>query len=171
MTILVVNQLKESISILFPILTLLLAGRKERQFVKKYVGYLRYDSFKELEILNSLYQNELRLYKNFFLPRMKLKENVRIGSKIHRRYWPAKTPYQYLIESDQISEIKKQELKKIFDSLNPAQLKKTIEAKLDNLYKVYQQKQRSAEVIPFKKLTLGLVTKNSTEQERVRLHT
>jgi len=107
-----------------------------------------------------LYRNELRLYKNFFLPRMKLKEKIRVGSKVHRKYYPAKTPCQYLMESDQIPEAKKQELKKIYDSLNPAQLKRVIEEKLDNLYKVYQQKQqRSAEVIPLKKLTPRLVTK------------
>ncbi|MDI6603382.1 MAG: hypothetical protein QME57_04760 [Patescibacteria group bacterium] len=34
---------------------------------------------------------------------MKLKEKIRVGAKIHRRYYLAKTPYQYLMESDQIS--------------------------------------------------------------------
>lgn len=128
--------------------------------VRKNLGYFRFDTEKERDLLNDLYCNELRLYKNFFLPRMKLKEKIRIGSKIHRKYYPAKTPYQYLMESDQIPEEKKKELEKIYHSLNPAQLKRTIEAKLDNLYKVYQEKQqRSAEVIPFKKLTPRLVTK------------
>jgi hypothetical protein len=140
--------------------------------VRKNLGYLRFDTLKERDLLNDLYRNELRLYKNFFLPRMKLKEKIRLGSKIHRKYYPAKTPYQYLMESDQISEKKKQELKKIYDSLNPAQLKRTIEAKLDNLYKVYQQKQRStSEVEPFKRLTPRLVTKYIAEQELVRLPT
>ena len=57
-------------------------------------------------------------------------------------------------------------------SLNPAQLKRTVEAKLDNLYRVYQQKhQRSAEVTPFKRLTPRLVTKYIVEQEPLRLPT
>jgi len=90
---------------------------------------------------------------------MKLKEKVRIGSKVHRKYYPAKTPYQYLMESDQISEKKKQELKKIYDSLNPAQLKRTIEVKLDNLYMVYQQKQRSSEVEPLKRFNTSFAVK------------
>jgi transposase InsO family protein len=42
--------------------------QKNWTHVKKYVGYLRYDTKEELEILNDLYQNELRLYKNFFQP-------------------------------------------------------------------------------------------------------
>lgn len=140
--------------------------------IRKNLGYLRFDTFKERDLLNDLYRNELRLYKNFFLPRMKLKEKIRMGSRIHRKYYPAKTPYQYLMESDQISEESKQELKKIYNSLNPAQLKRTIEAKLDNLYKVYQQKQqRSAEVIPLKKLRPRLVSKYITEQQLVQCYT
>lgn len=140
--------------------------------IRKNLGYLRFDTKEEIDLLNDLYRNELRLYNNFFLPRMKLKEKIRMGSKVHRKYYPAKTPYQYLMESDQIPEAKKQELKKIYDSLNPAQLKRAIEAKLDNLYRVYKQKQqRSAEVIPFKRLKPRLVTKYIVQQEPFRLPT
>jgi len=140
--------------------------------IRKNLGYLRFDTKEEMDLLNDLYRNELRLYNNFFLPRMKLKEKIRMGSKVHRKYYPAKTPYQYLMESDQIPEAKKQELKKIYDSLNPAQLKRAIEAKLDNLYRVYKQKQqRSAEVIPFKRLKPRLVTKYIVQQEPFRLPT
>ena len=140
--------------------------------IRKKFGYLRFDTEKERDLLNDLYRNELRLYKNFFLPRMKLKEKIRIGSKVHRKYCPAKTPYQYLMESSQISKERKQELKKIYDSLNPAQLKRAIEAKLDHLYKVYKQKQRSkGEVEPFKKLTPRLLTKYIAEQDLIHLPT
>ena len=140
--------------------------------IRKRFGYLRFDTEKERNLLNNLYRNELRLYKNFFLPRLKLKEKIRIGSKVHRKYYPAKTPYQYLMESNQIPEAKKKELEKIYQSLNPAQLKRTIEAKLDHLYKVYKQKQRStSEVEPFKRLTPRLVSKYIAEQESVRCPT
>ncbi|MEW6609858.1 MAG: hypothetical protein AB1414_20840, partial [bacterium] len=138
--------------------------------IRKRVGYLRFDTEKERDLLNDLYRNELRLYKNFFLPRMKLKEKIRIGAKVYRKYYPAKTPYQYLMESDQVPEEKKKELKEIYLSLNPAELKRAIEAKLDNLYKVYQRKQRSAEVIPFKRLRSRLVSNYITEQDLIRCH-
>jgi hypothetical protein len=51
--------------------------QKNWTHVKKVFGYLRYDTLKELEIINDLYENELRLFKNFFQPVMKLvkKEN------------------------------------------------------------------------------------------------
>jgi hypothetical protein len=70
-------------------------------------------------------------------------EKIREGGRVHRKYDLAKTPYQRLMESDQISSEAKEELKAIYLSLNPAQLKRTIEAKLDQLYKLYQGNKRS----------------------------
>ena len=52
----------------------------------------------------------------------------------------------------EVSENKKQELKEIYLSLNPAQLKRTIDKKLDLLYKAYQKKNKSPKVEPLKKL-------------------
>jgi len=114
--------------------------QKNRTHVKRYVGYLRYDSFKEQEVLNDLYRNELRLYKNFFQPVIKLVSKERIGGKIYRRYDTPKTPYQRVMESKEVSKKIKQKLKKIYLSLNPAQLKRDIDKRLDLLYRAYQEK-------------------------------
>ena len=132
--------------------------QKNWTHVKKFVGYLRYDTKNEQEILNNLYHNELRLYKNFFQPVIKLKEKVRIGGKIHRRYETAKTPYQRVIESREVSEAKREELKKIYQSLNPAELKRAIDKKLDLLYQTYQKKNKSHKVEPFKELKPNSLT-------------
>lgn len=137
--------------------------------VRKKFGYLRFDTKEELDVLNDLFRNELRLYQNFFQPIMKLKEKIRIGGKIHRKYHKAKTPYQRIIESKQISKEKKQELEALYLSLNPAQLKRTIEAKLDMLYRVYKLKQRSFEINIFKKLKSHLVTNYTIQRQPVRL--
>ena len=118
-----------------------LVEQKNWTHVKKFVGYLRYDTKAELDILNDLYRNELRLYKNFFQPVMKLKSKVRVGGKIHRRYDKARTPYQRIMSSKEISGQEKSELKKTYDSSNPAYLKREIEKKLDLLYLAYKQKQ------------------------------
>jgi len=120
--------------------------------VKKYVGYLRYDTLKELKILNNLYHNELRLYKNFFQPVIKLISKERIGGKIHREYDKPKTPYQRVMESKEVSKEKKQQLKKIYQSLNPAELKRSIDRRLDLLYQAYKDKNKSTKVKPKKKL-------------------
>jgi len=101
--------------------------------VRKIFGYLRYDTLIEQEIMNDLYHNELRHYQNFFQPVMKLASKERIGSKVKRKYDETKTPYQRLIESGQISEEVKKELEGIYLSLNPAELKRSIDAKLAKL--------------------------------------
>lgn len=141
--------------------------QKNWTHVKKYVGYLRYDTFKEQEILNDLYRNELRLYKNFFQSVIKLISKERIGGKIHRKYDIAKTPYQRVIESPEISKEKKQELREIYQSLNPAQLKRAIDRKLDLLYQAYQQKNKSQKVDIKKKLKPFSVRKYIAQLEPI----
>jgi len=141
--------------------------QKNWTHVKKYVGYLRYDTQEELGILNNLYRNELRLYKNFFQPVIKLIAKERIGGKIHRCYDIAKTPYQRVIESKEVSEEKKQELKRIYQSLNPAELKRTIDKKLDLLYRAYQGENKSQQKVAFqKKLKPTLLTFNRWQPEQ-----
>src|SRR3989344_5445314 len=128
-----------------------LVEQKNWTHVKKFVGYLRYDTPEELKILNDLYRNELRLYKNFFQPVMKLASKERIAGKIHRRYDRAKTPYLRVMESPEVSRTQKQKLKRIYESLNPAELQRIIDRKLDLFYSTYQQKMKSPKVEPKKK--------------------
>jgi len=116
--------------------------QKNWTHVRKILGYFRYDTLMEQKIINSLYRNELRLYKNFFQPVMKLAEKIRIGAKKHRKYEPAKTPFKRLIESDQIDEATKIKLKAVYQKLNPAALKRTIERKTLLLYQAYQAKKK-----------------------------
>jgi len=117
--------------------------QKNSTHVRQIVGYLRYDTPQEQQILNSLYRNELRLYKNFFQPAMKLKEKIRVKDKIHKKYDKPKTPYHRLLESEQIPKVTKQQLMRIYNNLNPAQLKRNIDKKLNLLYQTYQQKHKN----------------------------
>ncbi len=143
--------------------------QKNWTHVKKFVGYLRYDTKEEKDILNNLFRNELRLYKNFFQPVIKLISKERIGGKIHRKYDSAKTPYQRVMESKEVSKEKKEELKKIYQSLNPAELKRAIDKKLDLLYKAYQKKQKSQRVEPFKELKPSSLTFNIIQPKTIHL--
>ncbi len=108
--------------------------------VRQIIGYSRYDTQDEIEIINALYRNELRLYKNLFLPQLKLKSKTRIGGHLKRQYEPAKTPYQRLLDSGQLSEVQAKKLKAIYEQLNPAKLKRQIEFKLHQLRLAYQNK-------------------------------
>jgi len=66
-----------------------------------------------------------------------------------------------------VSKEKKGELKKIYQSLNPAQLKRTIDKKLDLLYKAYQKKNKSQRVKPYKKLKPIWVRNYIAQQEPI----
>lgn len=72
--------------------------QKNRTHIRKIIEILRYDTKKELDIINDLYRNEIRLYKNFFCPCMKLISKERINCKMHN---DSKTPYERLMESNQ----------------------------------------------------------------------
>jgi len=90
--------------------------------------------------MNSLYENELRLYYNFFQPVSRLARKERLGAKLKRVYQTPLTPYQRLLESGQLSEEKKTELEQLYESLNPARLKRMIEVKLTQLRLIRKNK-------------------------------
>ena len=110
--------------------------QKNWTHVRKVFGYKRRETEYELNIMNDLYKNELRQYKNFFMPNVKLIDKKRIGlhgEKIKKIYDKAKTPYQRVLECDQISEEKKEQLKKEYEQINPAALRREIIAKTNKL--------------------------------------
>ena len=139
--------------------------------VRKVFGYLRYDTYEELAIMNDLYHHALRLYMNFFQPVMKLQSKERIGGKVKRKYDTPKTPYQRLMDSGQISEEAKEELQEIYLNLNPAELKREIDAKLEKLYKVYEEKRKTQQANPCKKLVPHMVRNYMIQQSPVGLPT
>ena len=145
--------------------------QKNWTHVRKVLGYLRYDTPEELMIINDLYHHELRLYKNFFQPVMKLVSKERIGGRVKRKYGVSHTPYQSLMESGQLSTEAREGLKEMYLSLNPAELKRSIEAKLDKLYQVYQEKRRTHQVDLHKKLAPRTVTFFMMQQPKVELPT
>lgn len=114
--------------------------QKNSQNVRKVVGHVRYDTDKEVMILNDLYRNELRLYKNFFQPVMRLEAKTRNKGHIYRKYQKAKTPYRWLMDSKETPAEVKKKLERIYKSLNPAELKRAIESKLNLLETAYQAK-------------------------------
>lgn len=114
--------------------------QKNSTHVRQVVGYLRYDTSEEQTIMNSLYRNELRLYKNFFQPVMKLASKERIKGKIHKKQGKAMTPFKRLMESPAVPETTKAQMQTLYESLNPAEIKRTIDAKLAQLYRAHQKK-------------------------------
>jgi len=87
-----------------------------------------------------LYRNELRLYKNFCQPVMKLVSKEKLGSKRKRKYDKAQTPYKRALACDDVPQEVKDELTKVYDEINPAKLKREIDKKLKLLRKAYEKK-------------------------------
>jgi hypothetical protein len=126
--------------------------QKNYTHVRRPLGYLRYDTEEELRIINDLYRKELRLFKNFFQPMMKLKKKERVNGRLRRTYEEAKTPYQRLLDSGQLSKDQNHALKKLYSQLDPVQIKKSLDDKLQNLYTTYGRKhKKTITVNPYKK--------------------
>lgn len=89
--------------------------------VRRFVGYQRLETKAQLTTLNQLYQL-LSDYQNFFQSVMRLKEKIRDGAKVTRKYDKAKTAYQRVLGRNDISEKTKQQLTERFLKLNPKRL-------------------------------------------------
>lgn len=110
--------------------------QKNWTHVRKVFGYKRRETEYELNIMNSLYEKELRQYKNFFMPNVKLIEKKRSGrhsEKIKKVYDKARTPYQRVLDCDQVDRETKEKLRAEYMSLNPAELRRSIIAQIDKL--------------------------------------
>jgi len=112
--------------------------QKNYSIVRRAVGYARYDTDEQCELLNELYSH-LRLYTNFFLPTMKLKSKERIGSKVKKCYDQALTPYQRVLQTKLVSQKTKEQLRARYRLLNPAALKRKIERLQQRLNKTTSQ--------------------------------
>lgn len=105
---------------------------KNDSVVRCWVGYGRYDTQEQVDILNEFYE-VLRLYTNFFLPVQKLKEKVRIESKVKKIHDKATTPYKRILRAKDVSRKVKDRLKEQYKTLNLVLLKRQIDTILKRL--------------------------------------
>ncbi len=116
--------------------------QKNWTHVRRLLGYLRYDSPAAIEAINDLYRNELRLFQNLFLPSVKLERKVRVGSRLRRRYLAPETPFQRVCASQAVHPERVAELKRQRERLDPFELSRTIQAKLERLYELSTEASR-----------------------------
>jgi hypothetical protein len=106
--------------------------QKNWSIVRHAVGYGRYDTPAQLELLNRLYAL-LHYYNNFFLPVVKLKEKIRIGSRVKRVYDEPQTPYARLLDSKLLTQDEEAELREAYGHLDLLALRRRIDALQDEL--------------------------------------
>lgn len=107
--------------------------QKNYTHIRQWIGYQRFDNPKIVELLNELYTTEWRLFLNFFLPSAKLQSKQRIRSKIIKIHDKPKTPYQRILDSEHIPQHTKNKLTDLYNTLNPFQLRKIIDAKITQI--------------------------------------
>ena len=112
--------------------------QKNWSVVRHTVGYDRLESEEQYILLESIY-HDLRLYINFFQPVIKLIAKERIGSKVIRKYDTARTPYQRVLEREDISLQRKAHLLNVYLRLNPAELRRRIDEKVFQLWSTLSQ--------------------------------
>ncbi len=110
--------------------------------VRQIFGYERFNNQGVVELMNDLYKNELSLMNNYFLPNTKLIEKQRVESKIFKKHDKPATPYQRLIKSEYISDLRKNELTKIYNSINPFELRKIIKKKINCIFSIINSKNK-----------------------------
>ena len=114
--------------------------QKNYTHVRKILGYLRYDTQAVQKAINELYQNELHIFQNLFLPAMKLSKKTRVGSKLKRRYDQPQTPLERVLNCPQADPVKVQQLKRLRDQTDPFELAKRLEQKLDRIFEMANQR-------------------------------
>ena len=111
--------------------------QKNWSIVRRSIGYRRYESDQAQALLEAIYA-DLRLYVNFFQPVLKLVHKQRQGSKVRKHYDEAKTPHQRTMISSDVSAKDKLRLQHCYSQLNPAALRRQIDANLKRLWQLPQ---------------------------------
>jgi hypothetical protein len=117
--------------------------QKNYSVVRRAVGYQRFDTSAEGLLLNQLYDS-LRLYTNFFQPTMKLVSKERLGSRVKKTYDAPQTPYQRVLASAHVAAEDKERLRRQYQELNPAALKRAIRKLQKQLFAYAKNKPRLA---------------------------
>ena len=114
--------------------------QKNFTHVRELFGYERYDREELIFVMNDIYKNYFNILWNYFIPQQKCIKVERVGSKYRRFFDVPKTPYQRLIESDELSIYQKGQLKEKFKSLNPIMLRGELNEQLSRFKRILENK-------------------------------
>jgi hypothetical protein len=103
------------------------AEQKNWSVVRQLVGYHRYDTDAEQDLLNQLWTAQ-SLMINYFGPQQKLISKTRRGAKVSKKYDTATTPHQRAQRSPAVTNHAKAALAATYADLNPAALRRKIQA-------------------------------------------
>ena len=90
--------------------------------------------------MNEIYSEYFNVLHNFFIPQLKSVKVTRVGAKYKRQYDKPRTPYQRLLESNELSSYQKQRLIDKYKSLNPIRLKKELNDQMKRFRRILSGK-------------------------------
>jgi hypothetical protein len=116
--------------------------QKNNSHVRGVFGYERFDERSLVERMNEIYLLWNRL-QNFFIPTMKCIEKKRDGAKIKKKYDKPKTPYQRILESADVREEAKQNLRDTYALLNPFELSEQVQKQRATFFGILKRLKQS----------------------------
>jgi transposase InsO family protein len=130
--------------------------QKNWTHVRKLLGYARFDTPEALAAINALYDNQLRLFQNLFLPSVKLITKTRVGSRLRRTYDIPQTPLERVIVAGVLAKEAAARLCAQRDRLDPFALSRNIDERLESIQRLanLRQSPRSPESAPIPALPL-----------------
>jgi len=113
--------------------------QKNGDAVRKTVGYGRFEGQKALDALSEVYRF-LNPLLNYWYPTLRLTAKEKLPSGRYKKIYEKdpKTPYQRLLESPEVSNECKEELRRRAAQLNPVALKRGLDGARDRLLKLSQ---------------------------------
>lgn len=117
------------------------AEQKNWTFVRRCVGYHRYDTPRELDLLNQLWPHESLLF-NLLKPQQKLLTKTRQGAKVTKTYDTAATPWTRLRRDhpDALNAIDQRQLHDTLTTLKPAQTRREVDLIQRNLQELARRR-------------------------------
>jgi hypothetical protein len=107
--------------------------QKNWMWPRQLLGYGRLEDPLLVEPINELYRHAWGPLMNFFLPGLKPAEKWRERSHWRKRYEPAQTAYQRLMQSPKVPRKTRRELRDRFESLDAFALKQDVEKRLKKI--------------------------------------
>lgn len=126
--------------------------QKNWTHVRSLVGYLRYDTPAELDLLNEIWELDWR-FTNLLCAQQKLISRERTGAKVLKRHDTAQTPHQRALSAGVLTPSRKAVLTRTLNELHPGQLQRRIDSLAEHLEGLALTKK----LAPFRRINTAFV--------------
>lgn len=106
--------------------------QKNWTHVRELVGYLRFDTDKELAVLNEIWALD-QTYTNYLLAQQKLVHKQRHGAKVTKRHDRAATPFARADARSELTETSRKATQRTMQTIHPGDLFRQIRALTEQL--------------------------------------